>query len=821
MLGCDRCPFKTKRIGSKGPKDSRFVIVGESPGGRELAVGRPFVGPSGQMLDQVLAEAGLNDLNVTPYVTNALSCFPANKDIPKMKAATHSCQQRLLDEITAHPRDVILCLGAAAAWAVTGNWDLKITQDRGKILPSPLACKGVVLAVHPAFLMRNGGGLPFWKKDLKKAVDLLAGNKIDDLWQEPEYQVINNRQELEQLLWRYQKAERITADTETDSFNYKTGRILCATLTMGDGSLVDVIPEEVIYENQDLIRKLAELPGKWTWQNGKFDIHWYWEFGAMMRVDEDTMLLSYALNENRGFHDLDQVAANWINAPQHKKMLDQYLPNKQSSYRVIPKDVLYKYAAIDTSKTHKMWVPLREEVNKDPKTKSLYEKILLPAVPFLARTEAYGVLVDMQKVEAHDKEHVKLLEEIGDKIQVYAEKHVGRRINLNSPKQMQELLYDKMGLGRKGSSTDEKSLIQIQRNFNHPIANHILDYREVAKRHGTYIKSIPPLIDPDGRIRTTYLIHGTATGRLASRDPNILNVPRGPMVRSQFVAKPGHIFVEVDLNQAELRSLALMSNDPLLIEIYTKNEISIHDVTTEKFYASKKELITNEAVRRRVMAQLQMHSDVPPDLIYKEAKMRGKAVNFGIVYGRTSHSLAQEFNIKVGEAQRWIDTWFETYSGAAAFISKCRSAPLSRKTITTVFGRRKRHGVVNPERLQALQNESANFPHQSTASDIMLLASIEVEPRLLEEWDAHPWNEVYDAIYYEVEADEDKVRESIKYVQEVISRVPRDWGLTRIPFIGDAKVGFDWGNMYDYVPGKDTLASIFPDFEQRAIVRAA
>lgn len=807
-LGCDTCPFKTKRIGSKGPVDSPFVIVGESPGGRELALGKPFMGPSGKMLDEVLAEAGLAGTGITPYVTNALSCYPAKKDIPIMKGAAHACQGRLLNEIQAHPRKVILCLGAAASWSVTGNYDLKITRDRGKVLPSPLASDGIVLAVHPAFLMRNGGGMPFWKKDLKKAVDLLQGIAPEGMWAEPTWSVTTTKEGLQALIAKYRDAKYIAADTETGDFSPFKEQILCTTLTM-DGNHVDIIPEDVVYRFPDLMKQLMELETpRWIWQNGKFDISWYWHFGAQARVDEDTMLLSYALNENAGFHDLDQIAAVWINAPEHKNVLSKYLKKKSDSFRVIPTDVLHKYAALDTSKTYRMFFPLREEVNKDPKLKSLYEKILIPAIPFLCRTERYGILVDLNKVEQNAKEHLEELDRISDKIQPYAEKYLGKRINLGSPAQLKELLYDKMQLGPKGTSTDEDALIQIQRRFNHPIANHILDYREVSKRYGTYIKAMPPLIHHDGRIRTTYLLHGTATGRLASRNPNILNIPRGPMVRSQFVARPGYIFVEVDLNQAELRSLALMSGDPVLLDIYTKNEISIHDVTTKAFYGSKKDIANDPGIRESVRLQLHAPPSMPPDQLYKEAKMRGKAVNFGIVYGRTSFSLAREFDISNAEAQRWIDTWFATYPGAAEFINRCRMTPLRKQTITTVFGRKKRHGVINPEKLQAIQNESANFPHQSTASDIMLLASIEVEPRLIENWDAHPWNEVYDAIYFEIEADDAKVAAAVSYVQEVITRVPKDWGLTKVPFLGDAKIGYNWGEMQDYNPQQDSILSV-------------
>ena len=295
-----------------------------------------------------------------------------------------------------------------------------------------------------------------------------------------------------------------------------------------------------------------------------------------------------------------------------------------------------------------------------------------------------------------------------------------------------------------------------------------------------------------------YKLHGTTTGRLAGADPNMLNQPRGPLIRTQFVAAPKRIFVEVDLNQAELRSLALMSNDPILMDIYTKNEVSIHDVTTGEFYAPKKDVLNNPEVCEKVRHQLMLHADVEPERVYGEAKMRGKAVNFGIVYGREAFSLSREHDVTIKEAQRWIDSWLDLYKGAAEFIDWCRRAPLENRTLITAYGRKKRPGAVGRETLRNLQNEFANFPHQSTASDILLEAAIEVQPVLAERWNAHIWNELYDAIYFEVEDNDELIAEAIAYVQGVITRVPRDRGLLRIPFLGDAKVGYTWGTMKDW-----------------------
>jgi uracil-DNA glycosylase family 4 len=831
---CEACPFKTRLCGSKGPEDSPFVIVGESPGTNEIRAGLPFVGESGKLLNAVLESVGLNSLGIEPYILNALQCYPPpsakQNGSNKMQEATRACQPRLIEAITKHPRKVILCLGAAASWSVTNNFGIKITQSRGRVLPSPYAENGVVLAVHPAFLMRQGGGLTFWKKDLGSAVKLLRGESLSS-WREPTWGLVQTPSQIIDLIAECHNAKDNTADIETDQLHWYTipnhpdpncrGRILCIGLTRGDGSHVDIIPEDVIYKNLHLIRRLFSK-GRWSFHNALFDVTWLAApqhkvpiLHAIERGDvelDDTMLMSYALNENRGFHGLDQVAQSRIGASPHKGMVEKYLPRKDASYRNIPPEVLYKYNAIDLSKQHCILAPLREELRECEHASKLYNKLLVPAIPEIVHLRLQGVKVNTEKVHANEDRLTKKLADFDAQINEYANKHIGAPINVASPQQLAHLLYDKMGLKIPGNrSTNEETMIQLQRRYDHPIFNIILNRREVAKQKGTYVtnmlegklgsKKIAGLghIKPDGRVYPDFRLHGTTTGRLAGSDPNLLNQPRDAEIRGQYEAEPGKLFVEVDENQAELRSLAVMSNDPVLIDIYTKNEVSIHDITTSAFYGSKEAMHSSPEVLAKAIHLLQYYGDdQSPEKVYKEAKMRGKAVNFGIVYGREAYSLAMEFNISVHEAQRWIDTWFETYPKAAEFIQWCRSRPVHARDLVTVFGRKKRHGVISRERLKAIQNEAANFPHQSTASDIMLETLIRCGPILRKEYGAQPWLELYDAVYYQIDIDEERVANSIRLVQNTIQAIPIEYGMTRIPFIGDAKIGFDWGHMKDW-----------------------
>jgi uracil-DNA glycosylase family 4 len=823
---CENCPFNIKTCGSRGPEDSPFVIVGESPGTRELITGKPFSGPSGKMLSEILKRCGFSSLGIDPYIINAFNCYPAGKkDMKKLEMASRACSSRVQEQIKKHPRRVILCLGVAASWAVTGDYSVRITRDRGMVVDSELASDGVVLTLHPAFLMRNGSALGVWKKDIEQAIKLLKGESLEK-WSEPTWAVHDTPSAYNTIVDQYiANGGLTTGDVETTNLHWMRGEVLCHGMTQGDGSHVDIIPEKMLYAMPQTTKRLMEAPSlRWNWANGLFDIKWFkylWDIDA--RVDEDIMLMSYSMNENRGYHDVDQIAQHWIGAPRHKGVMDQYYKAEPHySLRNAPDDVLWKYNALDISKTHCSWFPMRDTMREDWNVLNAYRTILLPAVGFLARMQQVGVTADIARIEENIVAHDKELEEIRAKINVYAQKHLGYDINVNSPMQVKELIYSKMGLGHPSMKTDENALIHAKRTYEHPIIDDILDHREVAKRRGTYVANIlrddtrkdrkkrPGFIQCDGRVHADYKLHGTATGRLAGSDPNMLNQPRGPLIRSQFVAAPGKIFCEVDLNQAELRSLALMSGDPILIDIYTKNEVSIHDVTTGKFFAPKEDVKADDAVARRVAEQLSKHYEnfETNAAVYAEAKMRGKAVNFGIVYGREAYSLSREFDITMAEAQRWIDEWLGLYEGAAEFIDWCRRAPLENRTLVTVYGRKKRPGAVGRDTLRNLQNEFANFPHQSTASDIMLETAIEVQPVLASRWDAHIWNELYDAIYFECDASDDLLQQAVPYIQRVITRVPRDRGMHRVPFLGDAKIGYTWGAMKDYDPTKDTIQGL-------------
>ncbi|MGD9725584.1 MAG: DNA polymerase, partial [Nitrospiraceae bacterium] len=664
---CEGCPFKRPTCGSRGPKDSPFVIVGESPGETEIAEGRPFSGDSGDLLAQDLSAAfsRMKVKPVEPFITNALSCHPGGKkDIRTLAAGAQTCHSRLDAEIRAFPRKVVLSLGAPAAWSLLDAYGLKITQQRGMIYQSSYAQHGVVLAVHPAFLLRGGGSHSKFKNDLDLAVALLDGRRITRYIDSYHIEVTNEEEiwaiiiQLCRRAKRRQRPTYLACDLETSGFSRFDDDPLCT----GFGWKFNqnyIIPEHL--HGTEAYQHLMSLPTdivRYVWHNGKFDHgfllhdHEYQdafkpETPPNYRVDEDTMLQSYVLDEVRGQHDLEQVSNDAVGAPNWKEMLHSYLPKKGSSYRVIPRPVLHKYCGKDIAATLQTHYVYRARVARDPRCELAYTKTLIPMSEDLVQIEDVGMCVDMKQVEANSIRIGNDVKNAAEKINQIARVRLGYNINPNSHVQVNGLYFDHLKIKPwKHKRSLAKDI--VKKMPSHPALILLTEYRKVAKSYSTYIKPYMEGkgIHSDGRVHSSYLIHGTVTGRLASKEPNLQNIPRDPELRSQFIAPKGYRLVECDLNQAELRCLAHLSQCPDLMAIYLDpNHPGLHHETSVALFGPN-------------------YND--------EDKMRAKTVNFGIVYGRTGQSIAEEYHLPASEGERWVKGWFERFPGAARFIEKCR-----------------------------------------------------------------------------------------------------------------------------------------------------
>lgn len=801
MAGCEDCFFGGKKIGARGDITSPFVIVGESPGPLELAQNKPFVGPPGKLLADCLApfKEALLAKGCEPFITNALNCMPRQKDPSKLAQACNRCHNRLRAELESYPRRVILTLGNAALWSTTGTYSYKITQERGKVFESPLASHGIVAAVHPSFLLRGGGNLGQFKRDITVACQLVLGItandaavgsdssggketwgviKASDVFRPGKYAVLKTAEEVAKLATRLKTVEYAACDFETDGFDPLKGSDVNPPATLGKGiicagicfkrGITYVVPGEL------LTPALFENDVKWCWQNGKYDLRWGWHYGLPVRVDDDTMLMSYLLNERGGIHDLEQLGNDWLQAPNYKNMLEVHLPSRKHSYAHIPREVLYEYQAIDAELTFWLRDVLREHIIRDPHLKKAYERILIPGSAFLAGVESDGILVDEEKVKENVMRLGGLAATYEKEFQRIASDHGILGINIRSPQQVQALLYGKLKLHRdEKHSTDANTLDTLP---NHPAVIALKQYRKVHKMLSTFVTPIWNKVDTHNRLHTTFKLHGTTTGRLASNKPNLQNIPRDKEIRGQFIAGPGRCILEVDLAQAELRVLACLSADAEMIRIF-KSGVSLHDEVAEYLFGKG---------------------------FNKEQKMIAKNINFGIIYGITPHGLFDQLSIgatrqgssiqvSTRQCSEWITGWFERFPEASKFLKRCKEAPQKGVTLVSAFGRKRRFGVVSHEKLRDLQNEAMNFPEQSAAHDITLLAGIEVRNYVRETYDCIIVNEVHDCLVNDLPDDMGVIVPCAKYIMAAMERVPVEWGLNEIPFLAEAEVGYRWG----------------------------
>ena len=342
----------------------------------------------------------------------------------------------------------------------------------------------------------------------------------------------------------------------------------------------------------------------------------------------------------------------------------------------------------------------------------LYETIEHPMVEVLARTERVGVKIDLDYLSEMARD---LDKRIGE-LETECYDHAGERINLGSPQQLRILLYDKLGLKttrrtKTGLSTDARALQQLV--DQHPFVGKLLEYRELAKLKNTYVDALPPLVDPeDGRVHTTYDQTAAATGRLSSTNPNLQNIPvrtdLGKQIRRAFIAEPGHVLISVDYSQIELRMMAHLSQDSILLSVFESGE-DIHTATAARIFG------------------------LDPNRLETRHRSVAKMVNYGLSYGMGAPGLAERLNVPVPEAQEIIDAYFEQFSGVSEFLNEIVTKAYADGFTTTMFGRRRylpELGSGNP-RVRAIgERQALNAPIQGSAADIMKLAMINVDGAL-------------------------------------------------------------------------------------------
>jgi DNA polymerase-1 len=462
---------------------------------------------------------------------------------------------------------------------------------------------------------------------------------------------------------------------------------------------------------------------------------------------DDTMLLSYALNPTHATQDLADVAAR------HGQLAPSTL-------------------AAGAAAIHALVPVLQAEIEKSG-VERVYRDIDLPLAPVLFRMEQAGVRIDTAVLDGLSKRFAIELERVGERIFSLA----GRRFNINSPKQLGEVLFTHLGLPApairgKGKAVSTAQDVLEQLAGQNEVPRLVLEFRHLSKLKSNYIDALPLLADSNSRVHTTFQAAATATGRLSSVNPNLQNIPirteLGREIRAAFTAAPGTQLLSADYSQIELRLLAHFSGDPLLVKAYAEN-IDIHAMTASEVFG------------------------VPIENMDKETRNRAKAVNFGIVYGISPFGLAAQLGISQQEARAYIDRYFARYQGVRAFIEKTLEATRREGSVRTLFGRMRPIPDIesrNPNQRGFAERTAINTPLQGTAADLIKLAMIAIDRKLTEQGlQTRMVLQVHDELLFEVPTDETAAIETL--VRTEMEGVVA----LSVPLVADLGFGANWRDL--------------------------
>ena len=600
-----------------------------------------------------------------------------------------------------------------------------------------------------------------WREELLRENGTVADAPASGV-ADRDYEAVLDRAGLERWVARIAASACFAIDTETTSLDYMAARVVGVSLAVEPDQAAYIpfghdylgAPEQLdAAEVFAALRPLleAEQPRK-IGQNLKYDINVLANHGIALRgIGWDTMLESYVLDSVASRHDMDTLAQRHLGQRTIRYEDVAGKGAKQIGFEQVKIDDATRYAAEDADVTLRLHRVLWPQLEQQERLRAVFEEIEMPLVPVLSRLERQGALIDVSLLSRHSHE-------LGEKllaIEARAHALAGQPFNLGSPKQLQEILFDKLGLPRIGKtptgqpSTAEPVLQELAERFDLPRV--ILEYRTLAKLKSTYTDRLPQQVSAaTGRVHTSYQQAVTATGRLSSTDPNLQNIPvrtaEGRRIRQAFIAPPGYRLLAADYSQIELRIMAHLSGDPGLIDAFEHGH-DVHRATAAEVFG------------------------LAIDAVDDDQRRSAKAINFGLIYGMSAFGLAKQLGVGRAAAQAYIDRYFARYPGVHDYMDRTRRQAAADGYVETLFGRRLYLPDIrsrNPASRQAAERTAINAPMQGSAADIIKRAMIAMDAWLLDSgFPARMVLQVHDELVFEVR--EDAVDELGNRVRELMS----------------------------------------------------
>lgn len=666
-------------------------------------------------IDGVKAKFGVTPEQIIDYLTligDSVDNIPGVEKCGPKTAVKWLTEYQTLDNLLAHANEIGGKIGEylrasiphlpLSKKLVTIKTDLDLPLNLNQLMPKPADSEQLIKLTRELEFKS-------WLKELLQEEENQKSPKEMDASNNKSYEIITTHKQLNHWLNKLEQSQQFCIDTETTNLDVMQAELVGISLAVEeenasyiplahtDGS-TQLVKEEVL----TALKPILENPaiGK-IGQNIKYDYSVLKNYGITLKgIGYDTMLESYVLNSGAGRHDMDSLALKYLG---YKTISYEDVAGKgakQLRFDQIPVVKAGIYAAEDADITlrlhHKLYPMLDESL------RNVLHDIEIPLLTVLADMEMHGVLIDPVILEKHGsrlKEQMKSLEQ--EAVQL-----AGKAFNLNSPKQLQEILFDEQKLPvvaktPTGQPSTAESVLQ-ELAFDYRLPAVILEYRSLSKLVSTYIDALPKRINPKThRVHTSYNQAVAATGRLSSSDPNLQNIPirseEGRLIRTAFIAPEGSLIMAADYSQIELRIMAHLSQDDNLLRAFA-NGWDIHAATASEIFQTNL------------------------DAVSKEQRRRAKAVNFGLIYGMSAFGLAKQIGVERQDAQHYIDTYFRRYPKVLEYMERTRKQAHQLGYVETLFGRRLYLPEINSRNLmrqKAAERTAINGPMQGTAADII------------------------------------------------------------------------------------------------------
>ncbi|MBU0592726.1 MAG: DNA polymerase I [Gammaproteobacteria bacterium] len=744
------------------------------------------------MSNEALDEAGVTEKfgvppeRIVDYLTligDSADNVPGVEKVGPKTAVKWLSQYQTLDNLVVHANEVSGVVGdnlrKALDWLPKARELLTIRCN----VPLPLKLENLTAAPPDALkLAQLYERLEFktWLRELQNSGSSEANPAIEKPAVEARYECILSEEQLEQWMVRLEQADLVSVDTETTSLDPMRARLVGISFAVSPHEAAYLplthhyagVPPQLDFEHTlQRLKPWLENPSRAKLgQNLKYDTHVFANHGiALQGIEHDTLLQSYVVESHKP-HDMDSLASRHLGVKTLTYAEVAGKGAKQIGFDEVDLETATRYAAEDADITLQLHHALYPQISPDARLEYVYREIEVPVSQILFHVERNGVLIDSNLLAKQSR----LLGEKLLTLEQGAHQLAGQPFNLNSPKQIQEILFGQLGLPVKKKtpggtpSTDEDVLLQLAEDY--PLPKLLLEYRGLAKLKSTYTDKLPRMVDPaTGRVHTSYNQAVAVTGRLSSTDPNLQNIPvrseEGRRIREAFIAPAGSSIISADYSQIELRIMAHLSGDKSLLRAFAAGE-DIHRATAAEIFTCT------------------------PLEVTPEQRRYAKVINFGLIYGMSAFGLASQLGIERSAAQAYMDRYFARYPGVADYMARTREMAKQQGYVETVFGRRLWLPDIkggNGPRRQAAERAAINAPMQGTAADLIKLAMIAVHRWLQENrMKTLLVMQVHDELVLEVPQDE------LAAVRRVLPGLMCNVATLAVPLLAEMGEGANW-----------------------------